>query len=81
MSAIIIELLAPLMILLAWHDQVAACGLAFFCIVTAFLYHNFWSYSDFWSEDKEGRAHFWEFLKNFGLAGGLLLVAMGNTSF
>ncbi|MEO7072220.1 MAG: DoxX family protein [Rhodanobacter sp.] len=75
--AIVIELVAPACILFAWHDRLAAFALAGFCVVTAVLYHPFWSFSDFWTPgESKGRRHFWDFLKNFGLAGGLLLVVV-----
>jgi putative oxidoreductase len=79
--AILVEFFMPVMILIAWHDRAAALLLAAFCVVTAFLYHPFWRFPAFWSTDGEGRAHFWDFLKNFGLAGGLLLIALGTSLF
>jgi len=75
---ILVELLAPICIVLGWHDRFAACMLAGFCAVTALLYHPFWKYPDFWSKNGEGRAHFWDFFKNFGLVGGLLLLMIGG---
>lgn len=73
--AIGIELLTPVMIILGWHDRLAALVLAIFCIVTAVLYHPFWAFADFWQPGTSvGRNHFWDFLKNFGLAGGLMLL-------
>ena len=73
--ATIIEIAAPVMILAGWHDRLAAFLLAGFCAVTALLYHAFWSYGDFWAKgDSQGRSHFWDFLKNFGLVGGLMLL-------
>lgn len=75
--AIVIELVTPACIVLGWHDRLAAFVLAGFCVVTAVLYHPFWSFADFWTPgDSKGRRHFWDFLKNFGLAGGLLLVVI-----
>lgn len=75
--AIIIELVTPVCIVLGWHDRLAALVLAGFCVVTAVLYHPFWSFADFWTPGvSKGRQHFWDFLKNFGLAGGLLLVVI-----
>ncbi|MDB5774240.1 MAG: hypothetical protein JWP38_373 [Herbaspirillum sp.] len=79
--AIATEFLTPVLILIYWYDGVAALVLGAFCVVTAFLYHPFWKFKDFWSADREGRAHFWDFLKNFGLAGGLFLVAFSGTVF
>ncbi|HXF80917.1 MAG TPA: DoxX family protein [Usitatibacter sp.] len=78
-GAIVVETVAPFCIVLDWHDRLAAAVLALFCVVTALLYHAFWKYPDFWSNDASpGRAHFWDFLKNLGLAGGLLLVVLGT---
>jgi len=77
--AALVELLSPICIVLGWHDRLAAFLLAGFCAVTALLYHPFWKYPRFWSQNGEGRAHFWDFFKNFGLVGGLLLVVIGGT--
>jgi putative oxidoreductase len=76
-AAIAVEALAPVCIVLGWHDRLAAFVLAGFCVVTAVLYHQFWRYPDFWRfRPGEGLEHFWEFLKNFGLVGGLGLVML-----
>ena len=80
-AAIAVEGLAPLCILAGWQDRPAAVILAGFCVVTAFLYHPFWRYADFFSprDDSVAREHFWQFLKNFGLVGGLLLVVLAGS--
>ena len=73
--AIAIEVITPICIVIGWHDRLAAFVLAGFCAVTAFLYHPFWTFADFWTPgDSKGRRNFWDFLKNFGLVGGLLLL-------
>ena len=77
--AIFTEFVTPVCIVLGWHDRLAAFILAGFCVVTALLYHPFWNFQDFWRKEGEGRAHFWDFLKNFGLVGGLLLVIISGT--
>jgi putative oxidoreductase len=67
-----LELLGPVCILLNFYRRQAALLFIFYVIVTAVLFHNFWSFSfngDDWN------LHFWEFLKNFGLAGGFLYIA------
>jgi putative oxidoreductase len=76
LAAIAIEGITPLLIVAGVWDRPAAALLAGFCVVTAFLYHHFWTYPDFFSprDDSAAREHFWQFLKNFGLVGGLLLV-------
>jgi putative oxidoreductase len=72
------EIITPVLIVGGWHDRAAAFVLAGYCVVTAILYHNFWAYGDFWtSGESKGRSHFWDFLKNFGLVGGLLAVVLG----
>ena len=75
-AAIGVEAITPICIVLGWFDRPAAFVLAGFCVVTAFLYHPFWAYGDFFSPNdaSQARDHFWQFLKNFGLVGGLLLV-------
>ncbi len=74
-AAIVVETVAPLCIVTGRRDRLAALVLAGFCVVTGGLYHQFWKYPDFWTPETEGNSHFWDFLKNFGLVGGLLLVA------
>jgi len=79
-AAIIVEAVTPIMIVSGWYDRLGAFILAGFCFVTAFLYHPFWRYNDFWSPDDKSvaREHFWQFLKNFCIVGGLLLVMFGG---
>ena len=73
----LVEVTCSACILLAWHDRLAAFMLAGYCVVTALLFHTFWSHGDFWvSGDSKGRTEFWDFLKNLGLAGGLGLLLM-----
>lgn len=80
-AAILIEAITPVMIVAGWHDRLAAFLLAGFCVVTAFIYHPFWKGPDFFSphDDSKAREHFWQFLKNFGLAGGLGLVIVAGS--
>ncbi|MEO8714136.1 MAG: DoxX family protein [Acetobacteraceae bacterium] len=76
-AAIVVEAVTPVCIVTGRHDRLAALVLAGFCVATGALYHQFWNYDDFWTPETEGNSHFWDFLKNFGLVGGLLLVAKG----
>ncbi|TMJ84573.1 MAG: DoxX family protein [Alphaproteobacteria bacterium] len=67
-----LEVFGPVCILLDFYRRQAALLFVFYVIVTAVLFHNFWSFpfnSNEWSQN------FWPFLKNFGLAGGFLYVA------
>lgn len=76
-AAIAIETVCPACIVSGWHDRLAAFVLAGFCAVTAVLFHQFWRDPNFWRfREGEGLQHFWEFLKNFGLVGGLGLVML-----
>ncbi|MBU6449158.1 MAG: DoxX family protein [Rhodospirillales bacterium] len=76
--AMITEFLAPVCIVLGWHDRLAAFILCDYCILTAVLYHPFWAFPNFWTKPGEGRAHFWDFFKNLCLAGGLLLLVLSG---
>jgi len=80
-AAILVEGVTPFFIVLGLWDRPAAVLLGGFCFVTAFLYHPFWKGPDFFSpcDDSVARAHFWQFLKNFGLVGGLLLVVFAGS--
>jgi putative oxidoreductase len=76
-ASIVVEFVTPVCIVIGWHDRLAAFILAGFCVVTALLFHQFWRFPDFWRfKESEGLEHFWEFLKNFGLVGGLGLIVL-----
>ena len=67
-----LEVLGPICILFDFYRRQAALLFVFYVIVTAILFHNFWSFpftGDQWNQN------FWPFLKNFGLAGGFLYIA------
>jgi putative oxidoreductase len=67
-----LEVTGPVCILFNFYRRQAALLFIFYVIVTAVLFHNFWSFpfnGDAWNEN------FWPFLKNFGVAGGFLYVA------
>jgi len=76
-AAVAVEFVTPVCIVTGWHDRLAAAVLAGFCVVTAVLFHRFWRFPDFWRfREGKGLQHFWEFLKNFGLVGGLGLIVL-----
>ena len=79
--AIAVEGLTPLMVIFGVWDRLGAFLLAGFCVATAFLYHPFWAYKDFWSQrdDSVAREHFWQFTKNFCIVGGLMLVMFAGS--
>ena len=77
-AAMFVEVGTSVFIVAGVFDRAAAALLAFYCVVTALLYHQFWATGDFFAAgDSKGRAHFWDFLKNFGLVGGLGLIILG----
>jgi len=68
----ILEVVGPVCILSGLFRRQAALLFIFYVIVTAVLFHNFWSFpfnGDAWNQN------FWPFLKNLGLAGGFLYIA------
>jgi putative oxidoreductase len=74
-----VEILMPLAILTGVADRAAALVLAAYCAITALLWKQFWKPGDFWSApDGKARGLFWDFLKNFALAGGFLLIVFGT---
>ena len=74
-----VEIVMPILILTGIADRLAAFIMAGYCMVTALLWKPFWKPGDFWSgSDSKGRGLFWDFLKNFSLAGGFLLITFGS---
>jgi putative oxidoreductase len=67
-----LEAIGPICILLNFYRRQAALLFIFYVIVTAVLFHNFWSFP---FNGNEWNQNFWPFLKNFGLAGGFLYIA------
>ena len=57
---ILIELVAPLMILINFYRKIAIYILILFCIMSAFMFHS----------DVSNPIHLTQFLKNVGLAAG-----------
>ena len=75
---VFVELVMPLGILSGVADRLAAFVMAGYCAVTAVLFKRFWEPGDFWSPgESKGRELFWDFLKNFSLASGFLLIVVG----
>jgi len=79
-AALCVEILMPLAILTGVLDRLAALVLAGYCGITALLWKQFWTPGDFWhAGPSRARDLFWDFLKNWSLAGGLLLVTFGTS--
>ena len=78
LSGLAIEILCPLAILTGVADRLGALVLAAYCAATAVLFKRFWQPGDFWRRgSSKARDLFWDFLKNFSLAGGFLLILVG----
>ena len=78
LAGIAVELLMPLAILTGTGDRAAGLVMAGYCMITAILWKQFWKPGDFWKAgDSRARDLFWDFLKNFSLAGGFLLLVVG----
>ena len=62
-------------------DRLAALVLAGYCVITAVLWKQFWRAADFRLQGpSQGRAMFWDFLKNLAVAGGFLMLAFGSNA-
>jgi putative oxidoreductase len=73
-----VEILMPIAILTGIADRAAALVMAGYCMTTAALWKQFWKPGDFWRPNhSKGRDLFWDFLKNFSLVGGFLVLIAG----
>src|SRR6185437_11862407 len=74
-----VEVFMSLGVLTGIADRACAFVLAGYCGVTALLWKQFWKPGDFWrSATGQGRTLFWDFLKNFALGAGFLLITFGT---
>ena len=81
-AGLFVELVMSLAILTGIMDRLAAVILAGYCAVTALLWKRFWNTGDFRLKGpSNGRDVFWDFLKNFAVAGGFLVLATGGTAY
>ena len=70
--AIVLEVVAPILIIIGYQVKISAALLSLFCIATAVIFHN----------DFSNQIEFISFMKNIGLAGGFLfLVINGAKNF
>lgn len=80
-AGLVVEVVMPLCIITGTADRAAAFVLGGYCAVTAVLFKRFWAQGDFWAGgDSKGRLLFWDFLKNFSLAAGIMLVTFGTVA-
>jgi putative oxidoreductase len=76
-----IEVLMSLAVISGWLDRLAAFVLAFYCMLTALLWKQFWRAPDFRLRGaSQGRELFWDFWKNVAVAGGFLMLALGSNA-
>lgn len=74
-----VEVVMSLGVLTGIADRLAAFILAGYCAVTALLFKPFWRAPDFRLRGPStGRETMWDFLKNFAVAGGFLVIAFGT---
>jgi putative oxidoreductase len=78
-AGLCVEVFMSLGIVTGVADRARAFVLAGYCGVTALLWKQFWRPGDFWvSNTGQGRTLFWDFLKNFALGAGFLLITFGT---
>jgi putative oxidoreductase len=79
MAGLCVELFMSLGVVTGIGDRACAFVLAGYCAVTAMLWKQFWKPGDFWTSNTgQGRTLFWDFLKNFALGAGFLLITFGT---
>jgi|TARA_B110000014_G_C19655519_1_gene344896 putative oxidoreductase len=66
--AIALEIIAPISIIIGYKVKISATLLSLFCITTAIIFHN----------DFSNQMQFISFMKNIGLAGGFLFLAING---
>ena len=65
---IVLEIILPILIIVGYKTQISATLLAIFCIVTAIIFHL----------DFANQMQVIALLKNFGLAGGFIFIAING---
>tara|TARA_B110000014_G_C19592545_1_gene314510 strand:+ start:79 stop:456 length:378 start_codon:yes stop_codon:yes gene_type:complete len=66
--AIILEVVAPILIIIGYKVKISAALLSVFCIATAIIFHS----------DLSDQMQFIAFMKNVGLAGGFLFLVING---
>jgi putative oxidoreductase len=74
-----VEVFMSLGVVTGLADRACAFVLAGYCGVTALLWKQFWKPGDFWASNTgQGRTLFWDFMKNFAVGAGFLLITFGT---
>tara|TARA_B100001173_G_scaffold279488_1_gene262327 strand:- start:156 stop:524 length:369 start_codon:yes stop_codon:yes gene_type:complete len=66
--AIILEIVAPILVIIGYQTRIAAGALSLFCIATAIIFHT----------DFSDQMQLIAFMKNFALAGGFLFLVVNG---
>ena len=66
--AIILEVVAPILIMVGYKVKISAALLSLFCIATAIIFHN----------DFSNQVQLISFMKNIALAGGFLFIVVNG---
>ena len=66
--AIILELVAPILVIIGYQTRIAAGALSLFCIATAIIFHT----------DFSDQMQFIAFMKNIALSGGFLFLVVNG---
>jgi len=78
-TGLCVEVFMSLGVVTGIADRACSFVLAGYCAVTALLWKQFWKPGDFWASNTgQGRTLFWDFLKNFALGAGFLLITFGT---
>ena len=66
--AIVLEIIAPILIIIGYQTRIAAGALSLFCLATAIIFHT----------DFSDQMQFIAFMKNLALAGGFLFLVVNG---
>ena len=81
LAGLAVEVFMSLGIITGVADRAAAFVLGGYCMVTALMFKQFWVPGDFWHKgDSAARSLFWDFLKNFSLGAGIMLITFGTVA-
>jgi putative oxidoreductase len=81
LAGLFVEVVMSLGVLTGVADRAAAATLALYCCLTALGWKQFWRPGDFFkSNESVARGLFWDFWKNFALAGGFLVISFGTSA-
>ena len=69
--AIILEIAAPVLIMVGYKVKISAALLSVFCVTTAIIFHS----------DFSDQMQFISFMKNIGLAGGFLFIVVNGAKY